>query len=122
MVCDYPEAYEGQPGFDFIKKVPTVWDETKIIGAEVAEYITFARRKNSEWFVGSVTNHKSRKITIAFDFLPEGNYLAEIYTDSSNSESDPNLLLKQIREITQKDKITIQLASGGGEVMYIKKK
>jgi alpha-glucosidase len=23
MVCDYPEAYEGQEGFDFIQKVPT---------------------------------------------------------------------------------------------------
>ncbi|MEO8862685.1 MAG: glycoside hydrolase family 97 catalytic domain-containing protein, partial [Ginsengibacter sp.] len=26
MVCDYPAAYEGQPGFDFIKEIPTTWD------------------------------------------------------------------------------------------------
>jgi len=32
MVCDYPEAYEGQPGFEFIQQVPTVWDETKVFG------------------------------------------------------------------------------------------
>jgi alpha-glucosidase len=26
MVCDYPAAYEGQPGFEFLKMVPTIWD------------------------------------------------------------------------------------------------
>ncbi|MEO6328705.1 MAG: glycoside hydrolase family 97 catalytic domain-containing protein, partial [Ginsengibacter sp.] len=25
MVCDEPEAYEGQDGFDFLREVPTVW-------------------------------------------------------------------------------------------------
>ncbi len=28
MVADYPTAYIGQPGFDFIQTVPTWWDET----------------------------------------------------------------------------------------------
>lgn len=122
MVCDYPDAYEGQPGFDFVKEVPTVWDETKVLGAEVSKYITFARRKNSDWYVGSVTNHDAREITISFDFLPEGNYEAEIYSDSPDCASNPNLLVKQIKSITKKDEITLNLASGGGEVMHIRKK
>ena len=122
MVCDYPEAYEGQPGFEFIRQVPTVWDETKVLGAEVAKYITFARRKNADWYVGSVTNHDARDLTVNLDFLPEGNYEAEIYTDSPEAETNPNLLVKQIKEVTRKDKITLHLASGGGEVMHIRKK
>jgi alpha-glucosidase len=32
MVCDYPAAYEDH-GFEFIKEVPAVWDETKVIDA-----------------------------------------------------------------------------------------
>src|SRR6266700_3093559 len=39
MVCDYPEAYEGQKGFDFIKAVPTIWDDTKVIDAAVGRYM-----------------------------------------------------------------------------------
>jgi hypothetical protein len=31
MPADYPEAYEGQPGLEFIEKAPTVWDETKVL-------------------------------------------------------------------------------------------
>jgi alpha-glucosidase len=45
MVCDYPAAYEGQPGFEFIQAIPTTWDETKVPGAAVDEYLTIARRK-----------------------------------------------------------------------------
>ena len=31
MVADYPIAYEGQAGFDFLKLVPTWWDETRVL-------------------------------------------------------------------------------------------
>jgi hypothetical protein len=62
-LCDYPEAYENQPGFDFIKEVPTVWDETKVLGAEVSEYMIMAREKNSVWYVGSITRDP-RDVTV----------------------------------------------------------
>ena len=121
MVCDYPEAYENQPGFDFIRRIPTVWDETRVPGAEISKYITVVRRKNSEWYVGTVTNKDPRDITVSLDFLPRGDYLAEIYTDSPDCRSNPNLLVKQIRTVTSKDKLKLHLASGGGEVIYLHK-
>jgi alpha-glucosidase len=31
MVSDYPEQYKGQKAFDFIKQVPTTWDEVRVI-------------------------------------------------------------------------------------------
>ncbi|MBC8005024.1 MAG: glycoside hydrolase family 97 catalytic domain-containing protein, partial [Verrucomicrobia bacterium] len=39
MVCDYPEAYEGQQGFDFIREVPTVWDQTVVPGAATGQWV-----------------------------------------------------------------------------------
>ena len=44
MVSDYPEAYKNQPGFEFIEKVPTVWDDTKVLSGEPAKFIAIARR------------------------------------------------------------------------------
>jgi len=35
MVADYPVAYELQPGFDFLKLVPTWWDETRVLVGEI---------------------------------------------------------------------------------------
>lgn len=120
MVCDYPEAYEGQPGFEFLKEVPTTWDETKVLDAEVSSYITIARRKKKDWFIGSINNHEERTVHISFDFLPEGKYEADMYTDAADANRDPNKLVKQTRAITNKDSITVQLKKGGGEVMHIR--
>jgi len=122
MVCDYPAAYEGQPGFEFLKEVPTVWDETKVLDAKVGEYIVIARRKDNDWFIGAITNHEMRQLTISADFLREGNYDADIYTDAPDARQDPNHLTKQTRDINRSDKISIQLAGGGGMVMHLKKK
>ena len=120
MVCDYPEAYEGQPGFEFLKEVPTNWDETKVLDAEVSGYITIARRKNADWFVGSITNHEERSLSVPFDFLPEGKFEAAIYTDAPNANVYPNKLVKQIRVVTNKDSITVRLKKGGGEVLHLR--
>lgn len=122
MVCDYPAAYEGQPGFDFIKKVPTTWDDTKVLNAEVGNYITIARKNNEEWFVGAINNHHARSLDIQFDFLQEGNFVLEVYTDAGNVAQDPNLLEKQIRNIKKSDRLSVKLAAGGGMVMHIRKR
>jgi alpha-glucosidase len=121
MVCDYPAAYEGQPGFEFLKKVPTTWDETKVIGAKPAEYIIMARKKGSDWFVGSITNHAARQITIPLDFLEDGEYVAEIYSDAEDANTEPNHLKKESRTVYEKNTLSIQLAAGGGMVIHLKK-
>jgi alpha-glucosidase len=43
-VCDHPRNYKGQPGLEFLRVVPTVWDDTKVINGEVGKYITMARQ------------------------------------------------------------------------------
>jgi alpha-glucosidase len=122
MAADYPSAYEGQPGFEFLQKVPTSWDETVVPGAVVGEYVTIARRKGSDWYVGSINNSKVRTITVSLDFLPPGTYSAELYTDAQDAEKNPNNLTKQIKTVTKADLLTMKLAAGGGQVMHLTKR
>ncbi len=120
MVCDYPAAYEGQPGFEFIKEIPTTWDETKVLDqTEAFKYITIARRSNNDWYVGTITDHEPRQLSIPLNFLSDGNYTAEIYTDANDVNVDANHLNKQTRTVTNKDVININVAGGGGEVMRL---
>ena len=119
MVCDYPAAYEGQDGFEFIKEVPTTWDETKVLDAKVNEYITIARRKGNDWYVGTITNHEARDIQVPLSFLKDGNYTADIYSDANDIDTQPNHLSKQTKAVTNKDVMSLHIASGGGEVMRI---
>ncbi len=69
MVCDYPEAYEGQPGFDFLREVPTVWDQTVVPGAEVGQWVCIARRKGKDWYIGAINNSKPRTVSIPLEFF-----------------------------------------------------
>jgi alpha-glucosidase len=117
MVCDEPQAYEGQPGFDFIKEVPTVWDETVVPGAEVGEWVSIARRKRTDWYVGTINNSKEKTVIIPLKFLSAGNYHAVIYKDSADAVNHPNQLIKEEKTVTSSDSITIELAPGGGEVI-----
>lgn len=121
MVCDYPAAYEGQPGFEFIKEIPTTWDETKVLDAKVNEYILMARRKNNEWYVGAINNHEERQVNFPLHFLGEGKYTAEIYTDADDTNINPNHLVIQKRTVESGDSLSIKLAAGGGLVIHLKK-
>ncbi|MEJ7779490.1 MAG: glycoside hydrolase family 97 protein [Daejeonella sp.] len=119
MVCDYPSAYEGQPGFEFIREVPTVWDETRVPAAAAGEYVTIARRKGADWYVGTITNSTARSIAISLNFLPEGRYIAEIYSDAADATQNPDHLIKRIESLSRADVLQVKLAAGGGQVMKL---
>ncbi|MEO6915905.1 MAG: glycoside hydrolase family 97 protein [Chitinophagaceae bacterium] len=121
MVADYPAAYEGQPGFEFIKVVPTVWDEIKVPDAQVNAYVTIARRKGNDWYVGSINNSETRTIQVPLSFLSSGNYSAELYSDAPDVAENPDHLKKEVRTVSSSDVITIKLAAGGGQVMRLLK-
>ena len=118
MVCDYPEAYEGQPGFEFIREVPTIWDQTRVLDAKVSQYMIMAREKNSIWYVGSITD-APRDETISFSFLPSGEYSAEIFTDVPGNA---NGVKKVTIEVTSDSKINLHLDQGGGMVIHLSRK
>jgi alpha-glucosidase len=119
MVADYPEAYEGQPGFDFLQNVPTVWDETRVLNAEFGDFITIARRKGDDWYVGTINNGSPRTVKVVMDFLSEGIYHGELYSDAPNAADNPNHLDKKTQDIKKANTIEVSLASGGGQVMRL---
>jgi len=114
MVSDTPKAYEDQPAFEFIKHVPTTWDETKVLNGEPGEYITMARRKGDEWFLGSMTNWTPREIEVPLTFLGNGRYDAEIYADADDAAQYPKGVSAQKRVVDRSTVLKLKLAPGGG--------
>ena len=121
MVCDYPDAYIGEPGFEVIKHIPSTWDETRVVDAQIDEYISIARRKNNDWYVGTITNLKERNIKLKLDFLSAGNYSAEIYSDAPDAGENANHLVKQKKIVNKKSLLKLALSSGGGNIMVLHK-
>ncbi|MGA2740501.1 MAG: glycoside hydrolase family 97 protein [Bryobacteraceae bacterium] len=120
MVADYPEAYKLQPGLAFISAVPTVWDETRVLNGKVGEWITIARRRGKEWFVGGITDWTSRELDVPLDFLGDGEYRAEIYADGPDADSQPTHIMSGQQPIGRAAKLRLKLASGGGFAIRIR--
>jgi alpha-glucosidase len=70
-VPDHPTHIKDQPGADFLKLVPTAWDDTKVLDAEVAQHLALVRRKGNTWYMGALTDRNQRDIPLKLDFLGE---------------------------------------------------
>ena len=116
MVADFPEAYEGQPGFDFLKAVPTWWDETRILEGEVGEVLVAARRRRGTWYVGGMAAERAREMALPLSFLGPGQYMARIWKDAKETETDPNLLMTEALMVGSSDTLHIRMSTDGGFV------
>jgi alpha-glucosidase len=115
MLCDSPSNYlrEGEC-MEFLSKVPSVWEATVALDAKVADYVLVARRRGKEWYVGAMTDWTARTLTVDLSFLGEGSYSASIYQDGINADRYGGDYKKISRTVTAKDKLSVQLAPGGG--------
>ncbi|RLM76581.1 glycoside hydrolase family 97 catalytic domain-containing protein [Halorubrum sp. Atlit-26R] len=68
------ENFDAEPEFGFIESVPAAgWDETRVVGAAIGDYLAIARRSGDEWYVGVMTDGDGRAVDVPLDFLAPGN-------------------------------------------------
>lgn len=121
MVADFPKAYEDQEGFEFIKNVPTSWDETKFCQGKLQQHAIIARKKGENWYVGGINNSEVREIDFDFDFLDNNRaYKVTLYEDAQNVETAPNALKKITFTVKKGANQKIKMGAGGGLAMIIK--
>ncbi len=114
MLADYPEDYDNHTGMEFLERVPTVWDQTKVLNGEPAEYITIARRSNTTWYLGSMTNWMPRNFTLPLNFLGQGQYLEEVFADGPDAAENPKSVIYNKKWVKSTDTLGLHLAPGGG--------
>jgi alpha-glucosidase len=119
MVSDYPEHYAGQHDFEFIKQVPTTWDEVRVLDGRPTENITLARRSGRDWYVGSLTNWDARTVQVPLSFLGEGRYVAEIYADATDAAKEATHTTFTQQPVDQHTVLDVRMVSGGGSAIWI---
>lgn len=129
MLADSPITYsktngkwpqpqnEWQEGLEFIKDVPVIWDETRILQGDIGEYIVSARRKGSDWYIGAMTNESARTLNIPLNFLAKGSYSAQVWEDGETISS----LNKSESKQSANQSINLKLAPSGGAVVVLRK-
>jgi alpha-glucosidase len=113
-VADSPANYRGEPGLEFLRHVPSAWDETRVLNAAVGDYCTIVRRRGDDWYLGSITDLTPRDLKVSLSFLGGGNWTAEIYADGPNAATDARDTMVGTEDVTARDMLTLSLAPGGG--------
>jgi alpha-glucosidase len=117
MLVDFPAAYRGQPGLDFLAKVPTNWDQTLVPRAELRKCIVVARRSSNEWWLGGMAGDQQQTFELPLNFIGAGRFAAQIHRDDLNG---PATALQTERQIVRSsDSLKIIMAAGGGFAAHI---
>jgi alpha-glucosidase len=121
VVCDHPDNILNQPGADFLKIVPTTWDDIKFIGGYPGDYVAIAKRSGDKWFLGVMNNSIGKTVELNLSFLPTGNYSAETWSDAKNSDKEPKEIKKGILSVKSPGVLRVIMAKDGGFAAVIKK-
>lgn len=116
MLADSPSNYLKEPeSLQFIAPIPAVWDTTIALNGKIGDYIAVARRAaNGNWYLGAMTDWTARSLTLDFSFLSAGNYQLEIFQDGVNADRNAMDYKKVTRPLRAGEKLTIEMAPGGG--------
>jgi len=115
MLSDSPSNYEREPeSLEFLRAVPSTWDETVPLDGKISEHVVVARRSGKDWYVGAMTNWTERDIEIDLSFLPAGNFTMDAYQDGINADRMASDYKKTTSPVTKSTKLKVHLAPGGG--------
>jgi alpha-glucosidase len=122
QACDTPVAYEGQPGFEFIEKVPVAWDETRFLAGRPGEYMVIARRSGKDWYLAGITNDVPRRLSIPTDFLGTAAYEIQLFQDGSMDPEESNAIKIETKPVSSAAPLEVDMATGGGFAAIVRGK
>lgn len=97
---------------DFMKNVPTTWDEVKFVDGYPGKYVIIARRSGNTWYVAGVNAEKTaltKKITLP---MLNAGATAKMYSD----DAQLNGSVKEVK-INKKKQMTVTIPCNGGLVI-----
>jgi alpha-glucosidase len=114
MLVDYPAAYRGQTGLDFLASVPTNWDETRVLHAEFGKCLVIARRNGAQWYIGGLAADAAHALKLSLDFLPPGDFQAELWLDKPDDGA--TAVTRRDQAVSRSAPLDVSLSSFGGFV------
>ena len=111
-----PENLKEKPAymFDYLRAVPTVWDETRLIDGYPGKFCVMARRKGKQWYIAAINGeNKERTLKLKLDMLSGKKVIA--ITDGVGPDA-----LKSDVQLDKNGTMELKLSGNGGAVIYMK--
>ena len=109
-----PNNIQEQPEYviNFMKKIPTTWDETRFIDGYPGKYCVMARRFGSKWYIGATNASNSlQSYTLSLPWLI-GKEVTVLFDHKDRSVGF------KTAKIDKKGLLKIELENLGGCVIY----
>ncbi|MBG6234464.1 hypothetical protein IWX76_001019 [Pedobacter sp. CAN_A7] len=96
---------------DFMKKVPTTWDETVLLDGYPGKYCVLARRHGDTWYIAGINAEQREKtITVSLPMLADKEVM--LYTDDQTKQPKANKVRLQ-----KNNQIKLTLLANGGAIV-----
>ena len=88
-LADRPEGYRQQSMEvqNFIKHLPVVWDDTKLLSGYPSEKVVIARKSGDNWYIAGLNGTESIKtLNVNLDFVQERIQSIQLFSDTANGK------------------------------------
>lgn len=108
-----PNNLQEFPAFviDFMKEVPTTWDETVFIDGYPGRYVVLARRHGEQWYIAGA-NATGKALTLDLELPMLAGTQLTAYTDTPEGQVRMSTL-----KINRKGKLSVAMQAEGGFVL-----
>lgn len=116
---DRPASSGNEPELEFYDRVPTVWDDTRVLHGRIGEYAVLARRRGDAWFLGAMNAGEARTLEAPLSFLRPGKrYTAHLYRDDPGAPTRTKVGIERI-PATSATVLRMSLGERGGQAVRI---
>lgn len=97
---------------DFMKRVPSTWDDVRFLDGYPGKYVVVARRKGDTWYIAGINaQNQPAVLTLNLSFLPAGASLS-LYQDDDQLNGGTSTLT-----LNKKQQLKVSIPKNGGLVV-----
>jgi len=108
-----------EPELELFDRVPTVWDDTKVIHGKIGEFAVIARRSGADWYIGCMNSTKGRTLDVPLSFLDaKKKYVAHIYSDDPSIQTRTHVKIERFL-VNSNTVLKVPMTAKGGQAIRI---
>lgn len=97
---------------NFMKEVPTTWDEVRFIDGYPGKYVVLARRHGDQWYIAGINAQKETlKMTVNLPMLKAGDEL-RLYSDDEQLNGQVSRI-----KLNKKQELELSIPANGGALI-----
>jgi alpha-glucosidase len=105
---------------EFLRALPTVWDETVVLEGEAAKSVFIARRAGNRWYLAAMNGDEAAQLQVPLKFLGKGKWTLRRFSDNTGS-SKYQAVVETSLGVDAKAVVSLSLLPAGGFVGILSK-